>query len=287
LRITLPPFVLLKQTKNLATPAAQGPGKTTQSVVARLRLFSPPDNIELERPAMHFAHGPAAWHGAGAAGNPARAGLIVPYEAAPMKPEQTITTLKALAAAEAACTRCPLYRNATQAVPGEGAVGATLMLVGEQPGDQEDLQGHPFVGPAGRMLDRALADAEIDRRQVFVTNAVKHFKFEPRGKRRLHKKPNASEIDRCHWWLDLEKKIVHPRLFVALGATAARSLYGRPVTIGKVRGEMVPLADGGRMLVTIHPSYLLRIEDEDDRAAQYAAFVRDLRTCRKVLTEGA
>ncbi len=201
--------------------------------------------------------------------------------------EKEITTLKALAAAEAACTRCPLYRNATQAVPGEGAVGARLMLVGEQPGDQEDLQGHPFVGPAGRVLDRALVEAGIDRKEVFVTNAVKHFKFEPRGKRRLHKKPNAYEIDRCHWWLDLEKTIVQPELLVALGATAARSLAGRPVTVGKVRGEVLGLKDGGRMLVTIHPSYLLRIEDEDDKAAQYAAFVRDLRTCAKVLAHAA
>ncbi len=198
-----------------------------------------------------------------------------------------ITTLRELAAAEAACTRCPLYRNATQAVPGEGAVGAKLMLVGEQPGDQEDLQGHPFVGPAGRVLDRALADAQIDRRQVFVTNAVKHFKFEPRGKRRLHKKPNAYEIERCHWWLDLERKIVRPELLVALGASAARSIAGRPLTVGKVRGEVMRLADGTRMLVTIHPSYLLRIRDEDDKAAQYASFVRDLRTCRGALAHAA
>src|SRR5262249_25984739 len=177
-----------------------------------------------------------------------------------MQSQPAITTLTALAAAEAGCTRCPLYRTATQVVPGEGSAGARLMLVGEQPGDQEDLQGHPFVGPAGRVLDRALAGAEIDRKEGVVTHAVKHFKFEPRGKRRLHKKPNAYEIERCHWWLDLEKAIVKPELFVALGATAARSLYGRPLTIGKVRGQVVPLADGGRMVATIHPSYLLRIQ---------------------------
>src|SRR5690606_14282732 len=122
--------------------------------------------------------------------------------------EPAIRSLAALAAAEQACTRCPLYRNATQAVPGEGARSAAMMLVGEQPGDSEDLQGHPFVGPAGRMLDRALADAGVDRRTLFVTNAVKHFKHEPRGKRRLHKRPNADEIDACRWWLDLERSLV-------------------------------------------------------------------------------
>jgi uracil-DNA glycosylase len=200
---------------------------------------------------------------------------------------ETIRTLKALAEAEAACTRCPLYRNATQVVPGEGKLHARLMLIGEQPGHQEDLAGKPFVGPAGQVLDRALDDAGIDRKDVFVTNAVKHFKFEPRGKRRLHKKPNAQEIDRCHWWLDLEKALVKPELFVALGATAARSLFGRPMTVGKTRGTVMPLEDGGRGLITIHPSYLLRIDDEDDKAAQYRAFVQDLRTCSLLLRHAA
>ncbi|MGH6784156.1 MAG: UdgX family uracil-DNA binding protein, partial [Sphingomicrobium sp.] len=162
-----------------------------------------------------------------------------------------IKTLKALAQAEDACTRCPLYRTATQVVPGEGSVRARLMMVGEQPGNQEDLDGRPFVGPAGRVLDRAIAEAGIDRKLVFVTNAVKHFKFEQRGKRRLHKKPNAYEIDRCRWWLDLERKIVKPALIVALGATAARGLMGRPVTIAKVRGAPMALPDGGRMVTTI------------------------------------
>jgi uracil-DNA glycosylase len=198
-----------------------------------------------------------------------------------------IKTLKALAQAEAACTRCPLYRFATQVVPGEGSPRARLMMVGEQPGNQEDLEGHPFVGPAGRMLDRAIAEAGIDRKQVFVTNAVKHFKFEQRGKRRLHKKPNAYEIDRCRWWLDLERKIVKPELIVALGATAARGLMGRPVTIAKVRGMPMPLEDGSRMVTTIHPSYLLRIRDDDDKAAEYRRFVQDLRACAKLLTDKA
>jgi uracil-DNA glycosylase family protein len=192
--------------------------------------------------------------------------------------EAAITSLKALREAEAACTRCPLYHDATQVVPGEGPVGAELMMVGEQPGDQEDLAGRPFVGPAGRVLDRAIVEAGIDRDAVFVTNAVKHFKFEPRGKRRLHKKPNAYEIERCRWWNDLERRIVHPALVVALGATAARSLLGRTVTISKVRGEVLTAHDM-RLLVTIHPSYLLRIEDEDTKAREYEHFVADLRIC--------
>src|SRR6266513_984189 len=139
-----------------------------------------------------------------------------------------INSLRELAKAENECTRCPLYKDATQAVPGEGRRNAKVMLVGEQPGDKEDLAGKPFVGPAGRLLDQALADAGIPRNETFVTNAVKHFKFEPRGKRRLHKKPNAYEIERCHWWLENERGIVKPRVTVALGATGARAVFGRP-----------------------------------------------------------
>jgi DNA polymerase len=176
----------------------------------------------------------------------------------------------------------PLYRDATQVVPGEGPVGARMMMVGEQPGDQEDLAGRPFVGPAGRVLDRAIADAGIDRSAVFVTNAVKHFKFEPRGKRRLHKKPNTYEIERCRWWNDLERQIVDPALVVALGATAARSLLGRTVTISRVRGEVLT-SNGMRLVVTIHPSYLLRIEDEETKAREYEHLVADLRACVAVL----
>src|SRR5881227_3508295 len=161
-----------------------------------------------------------------------------------------VRSLKALAAAEAECTRCPLYKFATQVVPGEGRVRAHLMLVGEQPGDQEDRAGKPFVGPAGRILDQALEAAGIPRNEAFVTNAVKHFKFEMRGKRRLHKRPNAYEIERCKWWLDLERKIVRPAAIVALGATAARSLFGRVVTVGKMRGKAYELADGTSAFVT-------------------------------------
>jgi uracil-DNA glycosylase family protein len=137
-------------------------------------------------------------------------------------------TLAGLRKAEAQCTRCPLYLPATQVVPGEGPEHAPLMMVGEQPGNDEDLAGHPFVGPAGRMLDRAIAEAGLDRTQIYVTNAVKHFKFEPRGKRRLHKRPNTYEIERCKWWNDIERKLVHPEIIVALGDTAARSVMEKP-----------------------------------------------------------
>ncbi|MBV8777573.1 MAG: UdgX family uracil-DNA binding protein [Alphaproteobacteria bacterium] len=188
-----------------------------------------------------------------------------------------IRTLADLRREETECRRCPLYRDATQVVPGEGLREADIMLVGEQPGDKEDLAGKPFVGPAGRILDQALRDAGIDRRKVFVTNAVKHFKYEWRGKRRLHKKPNAGEIDICRWWLDLERSIVRPQTIVAMGATAARSLFGRAATIAKERGRPHPLADDATLYVTIHPSALLRMEDDADKAREYAAFVADLR----------
>ncbi len=191
--------------------------------------------------------------------------------------EAPITSLRQLAEAEASCTRCPLFRNATQAVPGDGPSHAPFMLVGEQPGDKEDLAGKPFVGPAGRMLDQALQDADIKRTDTFVTNAVKHFKHEMRGKRRLHKRPDNYEIERCKIWLDLERSLVKPDTIVALGVTAARSLTGRTLTIGKVRGKPMEMADGTRLVVTIHPSALLRIEDEDERHAAYRAFVADLK----------
>jgi uracil-DNA glycosylase len=186
-------------------------------------------------------------------------------------------SLSELAAAEAECTRCPLHRLATQAVPGEGKRKARLMFVGEQPGDREDIAGRPFVGPAGRVFDEALAEAGVPREAAFVTNAVKHFKFEPRGKRRLHKRPNAYEIDRCKWWLDQERKLIRPRALVALGATAVRSLLGRTASITSLRNAPRTLEDGTPMIATIHPSYLLRIRDPDDRARERAAFVDDIR----------
>ena len=198
-----------------------------------------------------------------------------------------IRTLTQLRAAEAECTRCPLYKDATQVVPGEGPSHARFMLVGEQPGDKEDIAGKPFVGPAGRILDQALADAGIPRDETFVTNAVKHFKHEMRGKRRLHKRPNAYEIERCKWWNDVERLIVKPEMVVALGATAARSLLGRVVTITKVRGEPIDLHDGSRLVVTIHPSALLRIEDEADKRMQYRDFVKDLKAAARYVFKSA
>jgi DNA polymerase len=198
-----------------------------------------------------------------------------------------LRSLSALARAENECRRCPLYRHATQAAPGEGPSGARVMLVGEQPGDKEDLAGKPFVGPAGRLLDQALADAGIPRKQTFVTNAVKHFKFEPRGKRRLHRRPNAYEIARCNWWLEQERAIVKPDVIVALGATAARSLLGRVVTITRLRAETLHLADGTRLVVTIHPSALLRIRADADKRAAYRDFVRDLEAVARLAFEDA
>jgi uracil-DNA glycosylase len=184
---------------------------------------------------------------------------------------------EALRAEAADCTRCPLWKPATQTVFGEGPVDADIMFVGEQPGDQEDLAGHPFVGPAGKMFDRALAEAGIDRTRTYVTNAVKHFKFEPRGKRRIHAKPNGGEVTACRWWIDQERAILSPRITVALGATAAQSLFGKAMTIGASRGRAMTLPDGGTAWVTVHPSYLLRIDDTAKADAEYTAFVADLK----------
>jgi DNA polymerase len=177
----------------------------------------------------------------------------------------------------AACTRCHLYKHATQTVFGEGEVSARLMFVGEQPGDQEDLVGKPFVGPAGQLFDKALAAAGVDRATTYVTNAVKHFKFEQRGKRRIHSKPQGPEIDACRWWIDQERVLIRPPVTVALGTTAARSLLGKVVTISGTRGRPLTLADGGECWVTIHPSYLLRLPDKAQAEDEYARFVEDLK----------
>jgi DNA polymerase len=182
------------------------------------------------------------------------------------------TTLRSEAAG---CRRCPLWRDATQTVFGEGPTDAQMMLVGEQPGHEEDLAGRPFVGPAGRILDRALAAAGIDRGTIYLTNAVKHFKHEPRGKRRLHKKPNAGEIEACRWWIDNERKLVRPRAIVALGGTAAGAVLGRPVVIGRVRGKEIEV-DGASVWVTVHPSSLLRLPDRESRQREFGRFVGDL-----------
>jgi DNA polymerase len=175
------------------------------------------------------------------------------------------------------CTRCDLYRDATQTVFGEGPLDAAIMFVGEQPGDQEDIAGRPFVGPAGALFDASLEKAGIDRSAVYVTNAVKHFKFELRGKRRIHNKPDAGEISACRWWIDHERELIHPAVTVALGATAARSLIGKAVTISKVRGEALTLEDGSECWVTVHPSALLRMPEPAARQEARALFVRDLK----------
>jgi probable DNA metabolism protein len=176
------------------------------------------------------------------------------------------------------CTRCHLYREATQTVFGEGPLDARIMFVGEQPGDQEDLSSRPFVGPAGQLFDRALAEAGVDRGLAYVTNAVKHFKFERRGKRRIHQKPDGPEIQACRWWIEQERLLIRPPVIVALGATAARSLFGKVVTISAMRGKAHALADGdaAEAWVTVHPSYLLRVPDPERKAAEYARFVEDL-----------
>ena len=181
-----------------------------------------------------------------------------------------------------ACRRCDLWRDATQGVAGEGPAHAAMMLVGEQPGDQEDLAGKPFVGPAGQMLDRALQEAGVDREQAFVTNAVKHFKHEQRGKRRLHKTPNPGEIAACRWWLDAERRLVRPRVIVAMGGTAVLSVFGRALPIMKSRGRALQLDDQAQGVVTVHPSYLLRVPDAAAKAEAYAGFVKDLKLAWKL-----
>jgi DNA polymerase len=178
------------------------------------------------------------------------------------------------------CRRCDLYKHATQTVFGEGPLDARIVFVGEQPGDQEDLAGRPFVGPAGAVFDAALEKAGIERAQVYVTNAVKHFKFVLRGKRRIHNKPDAGQIEACRWWLDHERGLIKPPLTVALGATAGRALFGKVVTIARLRGEPQVLADGSECWVTVHPSSLLRIPEQDRRREARALFVRDLKRIR-------
>ena len=180
------------------------------------------------------------------------------------------------------CTRCDLHRFATQVVFGEGLSTADLVFVGEQPGDREDLSGKPFIGPAGSMFDRALGDAGIDRKRAYVTNAVKHFKFEPRGKKRIHKKPGIGEINACHHWLEEELKILRPRLTIALGASAIRSLTGQNASVLSVRGTVLSSPLAGPVFVTVHPSYLLRLPDEALQRTEYARFVDDLRAAKTI-----
>jgi uracil-DNA glycosylase family protein len=200
--------------------------------------------------------------------------------AAPLVPERP--TLSSLRDAAAGCRACPLWETGTQTVFGEGARAATAMLVGEQPGDREDLEGRPFVGPAGRLLDEALEEAGIDRRLAYVTNVVKHFKWIGRGKRRIHQKPNWSEIAACRPWLEAELRVVRPEVLVCLGATAAQALLGRDFRVTRRRGELVESDLAPRALATVHPSSILRADD-DERDAEYAAFVDDLRVVAGLL----
>ena len=198
--------------------------------------------------------------------------------AAPLVPEHpTLTRLKEAAVG---CTACPLHETGTQTVFGEGLVRAEILFVGEQPGDREDRDGRPFVGPAGRLLDQALEEVGIDRKLAYVTNVVKHFKWTPRGKRRIHAKPNWSEIAACRPWLDAEIDVVKPRVIVCLGATAAQALLGRDFRVTRQRGEVVDSGYGMPAIATVHPSSILRAEDED-REHEFAAFVDDLAAIKR------
>jgi DNA polymerase len=189
-------------------------------------------------------------------------------------------SLDEVAALIQGCRRCDLWRDATQGAPGEGPADAPLMVVGEQPGDHEDLAGRPFVGPAGAVLDRAMQEAGLDRSKLYLTNAVKHFKHETRGKRRLHRTPGSGEVQACRWWLDHERRLVRPRVILALGATAAHAVVGLPIPILKARGRAIPLDDQSQAMVTLHPSYLLRLPDEKAKAEGFALMVEDLRAAK-------
>jgi len=194
-------------------------------------------------------------------------------------------SIRELRAAAATCKGCELWRNATQTVFGAGSGHAKMVLIGEQPGDQEDLTGIPFSGPAGRLLDRGLADAGIDREEVYITNAVKHFKWLPRGKRRLHQKPSGREITACRPWLVAEVEAIQPGVLVCLGATAARAVLGKMTKISEYRGEFLKSDLGSRIIVTVHPSSVLRIEDSDMREVAMRQFIDDLRTARRSLSD--
>jgi uracil-DNA glycosylase len=199
--------------------------------------------------------------------------LSLDQTAAPLIPERP--TLQKLREAAARCTACPLHETETQTVFGDGSPDAEVMFVGEQPGDHEDLQGNPFVGPAGKLFDKALEDAGIDRSQAYVTSVVKHFKWQPRGKRRIHQKPNWSEIAACRPWLDAELEVIQPRVLVCLGAVAAQTLLGRDFRVSKQRGQLVQSDLAENVIATVHPSSILRADDES-RDRQYRHFVRDL-----------
>jgi len=208
-----------------------------------------------------------------------------PSDAAELIPDRP--TLTSVRAAAKRCQACDLWKRGTQTVFGEGAGKAELMFVGEQPGDQEDLAGHPFVGPAGKLLDRALVEAGIDRGAVYVTNVVKHFKWEPRGKRRIHKKPNAAEIAACRPWLDTEIQLVKPRAIVCLGATAAQALLGRQFKVTAHRGEFVASSLAPLVMATVHPSSILRAPDDESRHLEVERFTDDLRKVARALKQNS
>ena len=197
------------------------------------------------------------------------------------------SSLKILREEANRCRACHLWKNATQTVFGEGPQHAQIMLVGEQPGDKEDIAGKPFVGPAGQILDRALEEAGIDRKKVYVTNAVKHFKFVPRGKIRLHQKPNTSEIRACRQWYERELASIKPALVLAMGATAAQCVFGKTTPINKNRGRAIDFDEGIKAMVTVHPSYLLRLPDADAKAREYQRFVDDLKIAADLLRKSA
>ncbi len=201
--------------------------------------------------------------------------------AAPLVPPRP--TLPNLRAAAAGCRACHLWERGTQTVFGEGAAAADVVFVGEQPGDREDLEGHPFIGPAGRLLERAIAEAGLDRNRIYITNVVKHFKWEPRGKKRIHQKPNAGEIGACRPWLDAELAVIRPAAVVCLGATAAQALLGKTFKVTQHRGEVMPSALAPLVMGTIHPSSILRAPDDETRRAELERFVEDLKKLRDAL----
>jgi DNA polymerase len=205
--------------------------------------------------------------------------------ARPATPPPT-SSLSAVREAARDCTACHLYKRATQTVFGKGPKRASIMLVGEQPGDYEDVAGKPFVGPAGKILDRALAEAGINRDEVYVTNAVKHFKWEPRGKRRIHQKPNSREIAACRPWLEAELRLIKPKLLVCLGSTAGQTIFGPSFRVTRERGKVLSSKLAPKVVTTVHPSSLLRQPDEMSRDREYARFVVDLRVALKAAGEG-
>jgi DNA polymerase len=218
---------------------------------------------------------------------PARAARVLDRLAESRTPAPVVGDRAEFLAELQGCTRCPLAQSATQAVPGEGPPDAALMIVGEQPGDHEDLAGRPFVGPAGQLFDRLAADAGLDRARAYVTNAVKHFKFQPRGKRRLHQAPNQGEIDHCRWWLDIERRLIRPRLLVAMGATATYSLTGDKSGLLTRRGGVEPGPDDTPVLITLHPSYILRLPDDAARQKAREDLTSDLARAVELVRQAA